>query len=160
MASDKFLRELKELGATDSDIKQLNQLKNKMEGNDLYDKIGKMNEKLMGERVRPLTLSYETAVRLLKYNVYSNVKAIISSYNSAILLVEQGTTAEYEDYLQKFSEELQDAGIHNAITANLRKANLENIEFWYSKYKEYENMGNGQGMSYAREQIISIIEAG
>lgn len=157
---NQFLEELRELGATESQLNQLRQLKNEFEENDIYSTIEERNAELLGESVRPITLSYETALKLLKYNVYGNIQDIIKEYGNAKLMVEQGTTAEYEDYVKSFADRLQQYGVYNATAENLKSANLAEIEEWASIYDKYEAMNNDKGMEIARYNITRIIGEG
>lgn len=152
-----YLKELQDLGVTQSQIKQIDELREVYNKNKLYSKIEKANEQLLGERVRPLSMSYETAYRLLQYNIYGNVDNIIQQYENAILLINQGTTAEYEDYVSKLAEELQDVGIYNATTSALKDTDLSKVEDLYKQYKNYEATNNRGGMINTREKIIAII---
>lgn len=155
-----FLQELIDMGATESQLKELRNIQSIYKEKDIYSKIEKTNNELLGERVKPLTLSYETAVRLIKYNVFSNIQGVLDSYKNAILLVDQGSTQQFEDYTNKLAEELQDIGAYNATPEKLRRTKLDELEFWYSKYRKYELAGHIGGMQYAREKIIELLEMG
>ena len=153
-----LIEELRELGVTDYQRKKLRQLEREFQESGAYKQIEETNLELMGERIRPVSLSYDTAVRLLKYNIYGNIDSIIKEYQTAIMYVNQGTTKEYEDYINKMAEELQEIGIYNATPEKLKDADTKTVEFWYSEYKKYENTGNSGGMHHAREKIISTLE--
>ena len=152
-----WLQELKNLGATDEQLKQLKNLQDLYKSNDTYNKIEKLNKQLLGERVRPVTISYENAYRMLNYNVYNTIQGIIDEYRRGYSLVEQGTTSEFQNYINTLAEELQDIGVYNATVSSIQPSMLEDIEYYYTMYKRYEDTGNSNGMSYAREKIISII---
>lgn len=153
-----LISELREMGVTDYQRRKIRELEKKYQSSDAYKKIEQINYDLLGERIRPVSMSYDTAIKLLKYNIYGNIQSVIKDYENALLLVEQGTTKEYEDYINKLSEELQDIGVPNATPDKFRNANLNNIEYWYSAYKRYEDIGNEGGMFYARGKIEGLLE--
>lgn len=154
-----FIQQLRDLGVTDYERRLLRNLQKEYEQKNAYSEIERLNYSLMKERVKPVTLNYENAVRLLQYNMYGNIREVINAYQQGLAYVDQGTTSEYEDYIERLAEELQDVGITVATPSNLKKANLGNIEYWYSEYKKYEANGDSQGMSKAREHIEAEIGA-
>ena len=153
-----LIEELRDLGVTDYQRRKLRELEREFQESGAYKKIEEANLELMGERVRPVTLSYETALRLLQYNMYGNIKGIIKEYKNALMLIDQGTTKEYEDYIYNLANELQDIGVTNATPERLKEADLKDIEFWYSEYKKYEDSGNVAGMQHARGKIEALLE--
>lgn len=154
-----FIQELKDLGVTNEQLEQLKELQKRYEDSDAYSKISKANSNLLGEPIRPMTLSYETAYRLMEYNVYGSIQQIIEQYENALILIDEGTTQEYESYISKLAEELQEIGVINAIHSKLKSSDLKKIEFYYAIYKKYEAGNNQGGMSYARQKINELIEA-
>lgn len=152
-----FIEELRELGVTDYQRRKLRELQKEYEESDIYKRIEKANQALLGERIRPVSLNYETTIKLLNYNIYNDINSILKDYKQGITLIEQGTTKDYEDYVNKLADELQEIGVYNATEGNLKDADLKDIEFWYSEYKRYEDIGNAGGMQYSREKIIGIL---
>lgn len=152
-----FIQELRELGVTDYQRRKLRELQKEYEESNAYKKIEETNLELMGERIRPVSLSYETTIKLLNYNIYNDINSILKDYKQGITLVEQGTTKEFEEYIKKLADELQEIGVYNATKDRLKDADLEDVEFWYSEYKRYEDIGNAGGMQYSREKIIGIL---
>lgn len=147
-----FIQQLRDMGVTDYQRKKLRNLMRELEENDYYEEIASTNKELLGENVRPMTLSYETALRLLQYNVYGNIQEVIESYGQAIMYIEQGTTQEFEDYLDRFADELQDIGI--TVTKDmLREADLENAQYLYSEFRKYEAMGDSGGMYATKRKL-------
>lgn len=153
-----LISELREMGVTDYQRRKIRELEKEYQSADAYKKIEQLNYELLGERVRPVSMSYDTAIKLLKYDIYGNIQSVIKEYENALLLVEQGTTKEYEDYINSLSEELQDIGVPNATPDKLRNADLKSIEFWYSEYQHYQDSGNEGGMFYTRGKIEGLIE--
>lgn len=147
-----FIQQLRDMGVTDYQRRKLRNLMRELEENDYYEEIASTNEELLGENVRPMTLSYETAVRLLQYNVYGNIQEVIEKYGQAIMYIEQGTTQEFEEYLDKFANELQDIGI-TATKDVLREADLENVQYLYSEFRTYEAMADEGGMYATKYKI-------
>ena len=148
-----FIQQLRELGVSDYERRLLRNVQREYEKGDVYSDIERLNYSLMKERVRPITLNYENAVRMLEYNIYGNIREIIKSYEQGIMYVNQGTTSEYEHYVERLAEELQDVGITSATPQRLKQANLANIEYYYSEFKTYEQNGNSTGMSKAKAKI-------
>ena len=153
-----LIEELRELGVNDYQRRKLRELEREFQESGAYKKIEEANLELMGERVRPVSLSYETALRLLQYNMYGNINGIIKEYKTSLMLIDQGTTKEYEDYIYNLANELQDIGVTNATPDRLKEVVLKDIEFWYAEYKNYENSGNGGGMQHSRGKIEALLE--
>lgn len=154
-----LITELREMGVTDYQRRKIRELEKEYQSSDAYKKIEQLNYELLGERVRPVTMNYDTAIKLLKYNIYGNIQSVIKEYQNTLLLVEQGTTKEYEDYINSLAEELQDIGVTNATPETLKSADLKGIEFWYSEYQHYQDSGNEGGMFYTRQKIEGLLGA-
>lgn len=147
-----IIQELRDMGVSDYERRKLREVIRELEENDYYEQIADLNQEVLGENVIPMTLSYETALRLLQYNVYGNIQDIIVEYKNAIKNVDQGTTTEIEDYLDRFANELQDIGI--AVTKDdLRDIDLENIQYLYTEFRKYEAMGDNGGMYGTKRKI-------
>ena len=152
-----LIQELRDMGVSDYERRKLRELAREYEAGDTYSKIEKLNKELLGERVSPVTLNYETALRLLEYNVYGNIREIIADYKQAKMYVDQGTTIEYEAYIDKLYNELVDIGVQGITKGALKDSNLATVEYWYSFYKQYELMGNGYGMEKAKTELEKAI---
>ena len=154
-----LITELREMGVSDYYRRKIREIGKEFQETGAYEKIEQMNYELMGERIRPVTMNYDTAIKLLKYNIDGNIQSAIKEYKNALLLVDQGTTKEYEGYINILAEELQDIGVTNAAPETLKSADLKGIEFWYSEYQHYQDTGNEGGMFYTRQKIEGLLEA-
>lgn len=148
-----LIEELRDLGVSDYERRKLRELSRELEAGDTYATIEQLNKQLLNERVRPVTLNYETAIRLLKYNVYGSIQEIVEEYKTAKMYVEQGTTKEYEEYIDKLYNELKDVGVEGVTPSALKSSNLTNVEYYYGRYKYYEEIGNKEGMEWAKGKI-------
>lgn len=152
-----IIQELRDLGVSDYERRKLRELARDYEADNTYSEIERLNQELLGERISPVTLNYETALRLLEYNVYGNIREIIADYKQAKMYVDQGTTTQYEQYIDKLFNELVDIGVQGITKDNLKNADLATVEYWYSYYKQYELVGNEAGMKKAKGELEKAI---
>lgn len=128
----------------------------RLEEEDAYSRIASLNEEVLDTLIRPSTLNYETAVRLIEYGVRENIDEVIQDYQQALTALEAGTTTEIEDYLFRLSGELQDYGIR-ATPDMLRATDLEELNYLYSRLGWYKEQGDNNGVNKTIVRIKKLL---
>lgn len=148
---------MRELGVSDRDRKQIRKLMREYEERNAYNRIEALNRGLVGNRVRPQTLNYETVMNLLEYNIYDNANEIIDRYKQELDYLDKGTTSKFQNYLDNLIDILDDIGISNTqVIRDMSKEELDNIEYLLERYNAYKDTGNVGGMEWARNHIDQI----
>ena len=147
-----LIEELRDLGVSDYERRLLRQLSQEFERGDVYSGIEQLNRQLLDQAIKPVKLDYNTAVNLIKYGGYT-VDEVIQQYKGELSAYKQGTTSSYEDWLERFTEELQDIGVTNATKENVRNADRGRLEYLYGRFRHYEFTGDLNGMEKTIRQI-------
>lgn len=155
MAKNPLIEELRNLGVTDYERRLLRELDKKLRASDIYNRAEDLNIKLLGQASRPASLSYETAVNAIKYGGYT-ARDLISEYKEEAKNVQSGTTSEYERYLEKLAEELEQIGVPTTVD-NLRRADIGRVEYHLAEFRRYEAVGNDIGMEKHRDILIGLV---
>lgn len=152
-----LVQQLRDLGVSDYERRQIRELSRFYEDNDLYREIASKNKEILGENTYPITLNYETAVRMIKYGVVDNVKALIDEYKQAKLMIMNDTTIEIEKTLDNLIQELQDIGVVNATRETVSSSDIGFLQDQISRYNKYNSSGENYLASKTRDEIIEYL---
>ena len=151
-----IVQQLRDLGVSDYERRQIRELSRFYEDNDLYREIAEKNIDVLEENIYPITLNYETAMRMLKYGDV-NARVLIDEYKQAKLMIMNGTTVEIEKTLDSLIQELQDIGVVNATRETVDSSDIGFLQEQIARYNKYKASGEEYLASKTRNDIIEYL---
>ena len=138
-----MLKQLKAIGFTDDDIKELDNLSKIFEDNDLYRKIGKLNQSTLGVNIQPSYISPDIITERITRDDKATPSSIIGEYKEDIQRYSQGSTTNIDNYLEAVSNELAMNDINAPIDKlssilNNNSNDFEVIEEFIAYCRKYE----------------------
>lgn len=133
-----YIDELRGLGATEKELKELRQLQQQFENEDLYTKIEQENKRVLGEAIRPAEISYETAYNSVKYGAVGNVSQYNQSYKEEAKAYKSGTTVDINQSYESMVDTLNDMGLD--ITVDELRDIRENNPTLYGYIEQTANI--------------------
>lgn len=143
-----YLSVLRELGATDYQIRVIRQLSKEFEEKDLYREIAVTNETLLGGADRPVTLNYASAAAMARHGL--TIKEIIGRYRAERDYVEKGgVSLSYIRETERMAAELSEFGYGvtpDEVRAVLNSGYRDTFFDLFTRFTNYKSNDYGDGV--------------
>lgn len=157
---NEWLEKLRDYGANDYQLRKLRRLARQFEEDDIYEKIGKYNEKILDTYIRPTDINYENVFNAMDF-FNKDIKDVIADYEKQFRYIQEGTTQEATNYYNRIEEELKDYGIFSVFAVKyLAENDFVNFQILLDlldKLKKYDEIADTKRAENLKKHIQSII---
>lgn len=153
-----YLTALRELGATDYQIRVIRQLEKEFAEKDLYTDIAETNRLLLGSADRPVTLNYASAAAMARTGI--SVKEIIARYRAERNYIEKsGVSLAYMQETERMTAELNSFGFEtnaDEVRKVLNSAYKDSFFGYFAQFMHYKHGGFAEGTTKALRGLSVI----